>query len=131
MTWLLVDKAWKPQELPEAFTATFTSAGLEPPLAYAHGQLFALVSRDEIAPADWRWHVSLRYGNPGENGRVPTWEELVDAGHALRPGVCFVVGVPPRSWWMSVHPHVLHLYETRDGNLVEQWRAERRGDRPS
>jgi hypothetical protein len=131
MTQLLVDPAWKARELPVAFTGMYITAGLEPPRAFEHGQLFALVSRDEIAPTDWRWHISVRYGDPGENGRVPLWEELVETGHALRPGVPFVVGVPPRSWWINVHPHVLHLYETRDHALVEQWRTERRGDRPS
>jgi hypothetical protein len=128
---MLVDPAWKASELPEAFTAMYLGAGLDVPLCFTHGQLTALVSRDEIAAADWRWHVSVRYGDPGENGRVPTWDELVETGHALRPGVPFVVGVPPRSWWINVHPHVLHLYETRDVALVEQWRSERRGDRPS
>jgi hypothetical protein len=128
---LLVDPTWKAQELPETFTSMYLRAGLEPPLAFAHGQLFALVSRDEIAAADWRWHISVRYGELGDNGRVPLWDELVETGHALRPGVPFVVGVPPRSWWINVHPHVLHLYETRDANLVEQWRSERKGDRPS
>jgi hypothetical protein len=41
--------------------------------------------------------------------------------------VPFVVGVPPRSWWMNVHPDVLHLVETRDQALIESWRDERQG----
>jgi hypothetical protein len=51
--------------------------------------------------------------------------------HALRPGVPFVLGIPPRSWWMNIHPHVLHAWETRDWLLIDQWRANRRGDAPS
>jgi hypothetical protein len=39
--------------------------------------------------------------------------------------------VPPRSWWINVHPHVLHLYEIKDMALTAQWRAEARGDRPT
>jgi hypothetical protein len=31
--------------------------------------------------------------------------------------------VPPRSWWMNVHPDVLHLHETTDEALIEQYRA--------
>src|SRR5436305_11396336 len=41
--------------------------------------LFALVSRDEIAKDDQRWHISLRH-----KSRIPTWEELVMAGHDKR-----------------------------------------------
>lgn len=80
---------------------------------------------------DWRWHISVRSGDPGVDGRVPTWEELVDTAHALRPGVPFVVGIPPRSWWMSVHPDVLHLVETKDEPLIETWRANAQGDTPT
>jgi hypothetical protein len=93
----------------------------------------ALVNREPFGNADddWRWHISVRHGDPGVDGRVPTWEELVDTAHALRPGVCFVIGIPPRSWWMSVHPDVLHLTETKDQPLIETWRINARGDRPS
>jgi hypothetical protein len=80
---------------------------------------------------DMRWHLSVRYGDPGVNGRVPGWDELVQAAHELRPGVVFVVGIPPRSWWINVHPHVLHLYESRDEPLVAAWRDEARGDAPT
>lgn len=89
----------------------------------------ALVSRDNIGTAaepDWRWHVSVS----GEHD-VPRWKHLVAVGHHLRPGVVFVVGVPPRSMWMTVHPHCLHLYETKDGPLIEQWRFEANGREPS
>ena len=125
------DTTWVAETLPDVFTDAYRQQGVEPPKAYSHGPLFALVSRDEIADDDLRWHVSLRYGNPGQDGRIPTWDELVEAAHALRPGVPFSLGIPPRSWWMSVHPHVLHLVETRDPHLVEQWRAERQGHTPS
>jgi hypothetical protein len=102
------------------------------PRSFQHSNgLTALMSRDPIADDDERWHISLRYGDVGRDGRVPSWEELVATAHELRPGVPFVVGVPPRSWWMNVHPHVLHLWELRDRPLLEQWRAERQGDRPT
>ncbi len=86
-------------------------------------------SRDNIGGdgvPDWRWHVSVS----GERD-VPRWRDLVAIGHKLRPGVCFVVGVPPRSQWMSVHPHCLHLYETKDAALQAQWRFEAQGHTPS
>ena len=80
---------------------------------------------------DWRWHISLRSGDPGIDGRPPTWDEMVDTAHALRPGVCFVVGIPPRSWWMNIHPDVLHLVETKDEAMIESWRHNARGDQPT
>ena len=88
--------------------------------------LMALVSRDEIERDDPRWHISV-----SRSDRIPSWEELVDAAHQIRPGVVFVVGIPPKSWWMNIHPYCLHLWETRDPALVAQWRSERRGDEAS
>lgn len=75
---------------------------------------------------DLRWHLSIR--GPSD---VPVWSDLVAIGHKLRPGVCFVVGVPPESWWINVHPHVLHLWELKDANLLEAWRGEAQGHRPT
>ena len=89
-----------------------------------------IVSRDDLANGrqipDRRWHVSVA----GEND-VPRWEDLAAIGHRVRPGVCFVIGVPPKSWWINLHPHCLHLYELADDALIDQWRSERRGDTPS
>jgi hypothetical protein len=87
-----------------------------------------LRSRDNIGVniPDWRWHISVA----GQDD-VPRWRDLVAIAHELRPGVAFVVGVPPRSHWMSVHPHCLHLWETHDENLTAQWMAERQGSTPS
>lgn len=94
-----------------------------------------LVTRDPLASrlyrwkrkdGDFRWHISVA----GESD-VPKWRYLVAIAHELRPGVCFVVGVPPRSWWMNVHPHCLHLWETTDANLMAQWKSEAQGHAPS
>lgn len=104
-------------------------------MAFVDGSRYSvLVSRDPIASlpsdpsevCDYRWHVSVA----GESN-VPRWSHLVAIGHEVRPGVCFCVGVPPRSHWMSVHPHCLHLWELRDENLTDQWMAERTGAVPS
>jgi hypothetical protein len=88
--------------------------------------LHALVSREEWQPGDSRWHVSISAAD-----RVPTWDEIAATLHALRPGVPFVLGVPPRSWWMNAHPYVLHAWETKDWALIEEWRRNARGDVPS
>lgn len=94
------------------------------PLGYALGdELTALVGREPVADGDLRWHISVNGGD-----RLPTWHELVEAAHQIRPGVCFVLGVPPRSWWMADIPSgrfVLHLWELRDPNLEESWLAQR------
>jgi hypothetical protein len=112
------------------------SPDVEPPRAYQHPNgLTAFVGREPLGfdddDPDMRWHISVRYGDPGVNGRIPTWEEIVQTAHDLRPGVCFVVGIPPRSWWMNVHPHVLHLNETRDENLIQSWRDNALGSVPT
>jgi hypothetical protein len=132
--------SWAQEPLPQVFLDVWAANNgpanpVSPPRTYRHRNgLTALVGREPLGPGpgeDLRWHISLRYGDPGVNGRVPSWEELVQAAHELRPGVAFVIGVPPRSWWINVHPHVLHLWEVRDDALVASWRAEQRGDRPT
>jgi hypothetical protein len=120
---------WRMVDPPPEFAALWReqSPGVEPPKAYQHPNgLTAFVGREPYGPyddPDVRWHISVRYGNPGANGRIPTWEEIVQTAHELRPGVVFVIGVPPRSWWMNVHPHVLHLHETRDEPLIQSFHA--------
>lgn len=93
----------------------------------------ALINREPYGNADddWRWHISVRSGDPGIDGRVCTWEEMVDTAHALRPGVPFVIGIPPRSWWMNVHPDVLHLVETKDQPVIETWKINAQGHTPT
>lgn len=100
------------------------------PTAWQHQRLriAALLGRESCPndPADLRWHISVQ-----GDGDVPAWGKLVRAAHDLRPGVCFCVGVPPRTWWMNAHPHVLHLYELRDEGLIATYRDNARGDAPS
>lgn len=95
--------------------------------AWRKNELGALLSRHPfVDESDVRWHISV-----SGDGRLPAWDELVDAAHSLRPGVSFCLGVPPKTWWMNVHPHVLHMWETRDDGLIEEWRRNARGDRPT
>lgn len=105
-----------------------------PPKVMAHrdGRL-AMVGYEPTPSGDLRWHISLRISDeslPG-GGRIPNWRELVTTAHELRPGVVFVIAVPPKSWWMNVHPHVLHLWETHDNHLIEGWRMEAMGHTPT
>lgn len=99
---------------------------VEAPEAYTCGPLRAFVGREPVVTDDWRWHISVSCAD-----RLPEWGELVETAHALRPGVVFVVGVPPRSWWLNVHRYTLHLWQTTDLHLVSEWRANARGDRPT
>src|SRR3954452_16178742 len=79
-----------------------------------------LLTRDDLGPSipDWRWHLSIA----GRDMKVPPWDTLVAVAHDIRPGVAFVVGVPPKSWWINVHPGTLHLHEVKDLNLIANWR---------
>lgn len=122
---------WRQEPVPEVLAGLYPEGSIQP-RAFRHERrgLVAFLSYDEIARGDRRWHISLRYEDRGR-GRVPTWAELVQAAHDLRPGVPFAVGVPPRSYWLNVHPDVLHLWELHDESLLAQWRAERQGQRPS
>ena len=95
--------------------------------AYVRGMEFhVLASRDEIKPGDARWHLSI-----SGKSNVPPWDVMVAIAHVARPGICFVIGVPPRSWWINIHPNVLHLWELKDGPLLDQWKAEAQGHEPT
>jgi hypothetical protein len=87
--------------------------------------LRVLLSRDlGLNESDPRWHISVSYED-----HIPDWEEMVQIAHNLRPGVFFVIGVPPESMWMSVHPYALHLCETTDEGLIAEWKRNARGRR--
>jgi hypothetical protein len=115
--------------MPESFNEAWRKqypADVPPPDAFEKGGLRALIGREPVVKGDPRWHISL--SGPD---RIPTWEELVAAAHDLRPGVVFCIPMPPRSFWVNVHPHVLHLWEVQDPHLVAEWRRNARGDRPT
>jgi hypothetical protein len=125
-----VDSGWTASAMPSTFDDAWRAEmgdDIDPPLRYLRGELAALVGREPVAGSDdVRWHISI-----SRPDRLPQWGELVQAAHELRPGVVFVIGVPPRSWWVNVHPYCLHLWECRDPLLVEQWRRESQGHRPT
>ena len=82
-----------------------------------------LVSRDPMRPeadgpqADYRWHISVAAPD-----HLPPWGVLVELAHRLRPGVVFVLGIPPRSTWLNLHEFCLHLMQVEDENLERHWR---------
>lgn len=92
--------------------------------------LHAVLTRDPLYDThgmlDPRWHLSV-----SAQRSVPKWNDLAAACHELRPGVPFVIGVPPRNQWINVNDRVLHCLEIRDQTLLDQWRFEGRGDRPT
>jgi hypothetical protein len=86
-----------------------------------------LLSHDPIDDpgGEKRWHVSVsNEAHLGAGHDVPTWRDFVAIVHQVRPGVPFVVGIPPRNMWMNKNPNVLHALETRDVLLVRRWEAE-------
>jgi len=123
MTWQQIPA---PEEFAKSWRERYADAEVAVPRVFEKAGLRALVGREPVVKGDWRWHISL--SGPG---RIPTWEELVDAAHELRPGVMFAIPMPPRSYWVNVHPHVIHLWETQDEHLIAEWKRSARGDRPT
>lgn len=66
---------------------------------------------------DMRWHISVSV--KGQE-RLPTWDELKEVRQQLKPDLFFVIGMPPEKYWMS-YAEVLHLAETKDENMIQQW----------
>jgi hypothetical protein len=97
------------------------------------GRSFSVfLTRDNVAPGprqvpDWRWHLSIA----GRDMKVPEWNTIAAVAHQVRPGIPFALGVPPKSWWINVHSGALHLWELKDANLLDQWRHERLGQKPT
>lgn len=83
-------------------------------------------SRDCVGLSDFRWHVSVS----GQKS-LPPWGDMVAISHALFPDLCFVIGVPPKAWWINVHPYCLHLWELQDRALLSQWQFESLGQEPT
>lgn len=99
------------------------------PVAFKHDRLklAALLGREPYpGEVDLRWHISVSCPDD-----VPPWSSLAKAGHDLRPGVAFCIGVPPRSMWVNLHPNVLHLHELRDQPLIASFRENAKGHTPS
>lgn len=71
---------------------------------------------------DLRWHISLSMTKHQGTNDVPIWRDFVALVHHLRPGVPFVIGIPPANMWMNLNPNVLHAWETRDETLIRHWR---------
>lgn len=118
--------SWRQIPLPKAMLDQWTGTEFGAPRMYQQGGVRALVGRERWTDGTARWHISV-----STETRVPTWAELSTAAHELRPGVPFCMGVPPKSWWVNIHPNVLHLWETNDPGLLEEWRQNARGDTPS
>lgn len=106
----------------------YAGEGRQDPQLIVGGELVPDPLREAVydTPPDDRWHISV-------NGRqrVPTWDELVSIAHRIREGVVFVVGVPPRSWWINVSENCLHLWELKDDRLTDLWRSERLAMQPT
>lgn len=81
-----------------------------------------IISQDELAPADWRWHVSVSRERDYGSDDVPVWRDLRDLVWWARPGVMFAVPLPPKTLWMNENPNVLHAIEIRDAVLEDSWR---------
>lgn len=124
---------WTEEELPQQVRTFYEKAAWPkdewPRVFVTRSGLRVLLGREHWKgdpPHQARWHLSISGPN-----RLATWDEIVSAAHDLRPGVPFCMGVPPRSWWMNVHPHVLHLWQTYDEALLEQWKVNATGQAPT
>lgn len=89
------------------------------------GEVYCVLrSQDEYGRGDLRWHISVSRNSDLEAGNhdVPVWRDFVAIVHFMRPGVPFVIGIPPENQWMNANPNVLHAHETKDPNLIEEWK---------
>lgn len=73
-----------------------------------------------IGQTEDRWHLSI-----SGRGRLPRWSELKAARDEFIPAEVFMaIPMPPKAYWLNVHPYVLHIWEYRDQRLTDQMMAE-------
>lgn len=67
-----------------------------------------------------RWHLSICGPK-----RLATWAELNAARDRFIPEDVFMaIPMPPKAYWLNVHPHVLHIWEHQDWPLIDQAKHE-------
>lgn len=71
-----------------------------------------------------RWHLSVSHPF-----RLPTWDEINAARDACIPADAWLCQpMPPKEFWVNLHPHVLHLWQVKDRELIAQWAFDGCGD---
>lgn len=62
-----------------------------------------------------RWHLSIAHPR-----RYPTWDEIKDARYRLVPDdVHMVMALPPKKFYLNLHPNAFHLWELMELSLRE------------
>jgi hypothetical protein len=79
-----------------------------------------------VAEEAGRWHLSISHP-----WRLPTWDEINAARDALIPAdIWLCQPMPPKAFWLNLHPYCLHLWEVRDRPLLLQWASDGAEDDP-
>lgn len=69
---------------------------------------------DRFGQAGHWLHLSF-----SRRGRLPSWPDLVSARDELGYGErVFVQMLPPKTFWLNVHPYCLHMVSRLDGETV-------------
>lgn len=72
------------------------------------------------AEEDGRWHLSISHP-----WRLPSWDEINAARDAcIPPQIWLCQPMPPKQFWVNLHPYCLHLWEVRDRDLIAQWATD-------
>jgi hypothetical protein len=79
------------------------------------GHLSVFVGKE---PSGWHLSIShrqVRRGGHPTPGRLPTWEELVEARYLFTPqDVTMVQHLPPYEEYINIHPTTFHLWELHE-----------------
>jgi hypothetical protein len=81
--------------------------------AWQHkNKLTVIMSVEDRRPGGIWWHISIAHPLG-----LPSWEQLVEVKEAfMGKEVKAMHLLPPRSQWMNVHPHCMHLWVRLDGD---------------
>jgi hypothetical protein len=107
---------WLRRELPPALVAYEKASIVLGAYEQPHRDpLRGMVTIDICDPPEGVWlHLSVSRAR-----RLPTWGDLVTARDALGYGdLYFLQQLPPKRYWLNVHPYVLHLLHRIDQHAV-------------
>jgi hypothetical protein len=75
------------------------------------GILSVLVANE---PTGWHLSISHKQGL-AYSKRYPTWDEIADARYRLLPNdLLFVMHLPPKEHYVSLHDTTFHLHESHE-----------------
>jgi hypothetical protein len=106
----VTETGWKRDRshLTLAYERQLEDAGADHVAIWHQRKLTVIVAREPLGPnGALRWHLSISHPE-----RYPSYDEIAAARYGLIPDRAYMVMIlPPRSAYVNLHQHTMHLHE--------------------